>query len=381
MEEEQQPQHSPLADAAPSAAAAASAPAASPPAPKEEAYPPHFSVLDAPLQARMLARLPAHTGGAGSKKRRREEIKATRSCYDWANKGACSYGDACRYSHDATLKPDLGNRGRNTLRALAQEREHLFVTGVAAGEAGAGGGGGGGGGGSEAGVPEDAAAGASSSSASSSSDAAAPAAASYATSAASAAAVTALLASTTSQERLVGPQVTPLSALARYYTRLYSPGTGTGASSPGWDTYVHLQANKCCVVGLAAAHPLLLHAARASPVVSLTLSPALAAPGGMPQLSGKRKKGAVWVEAETVLATAVTEDGRVWPLRAGMRGSLVEFNTRLLERPALLTRRPATQGHLAIILTDLKRVLEVTRGLLCEADYAGLCASRGLPVG
>ena len=338
------------------AEAAAAAPPRAPPV-KEAVIPPHYTVLDAALEALVLSRLPAQSGGAGSKKRRREELKATRSCYDWVNTGACSYGEACRYSHDPAVKPEQGNRSRNTLRALAQEREHLFVTGTVAG----------------------------SSSSSSSSSAAgggggeAPAPGAPAPSAASAA-VSTFLASTTLEDRLVGPQVTPLSALARYYTRLYSPGTGAGASSPGWDTYVHLQANKCCVVGLAAAHPLLLHAARCSPIVALALAPALAAPGAM-SLSGKRKKGAVWVEAETVLATATTADGRQWPLRAGMRGSLVEFNARLLARPGLLTLRPATQGHLAVVLTDLKRVLEVTRGLMGEGDYAQLCAARGLPVG
>ena len=331
--------------AQPSAGAGAGAGAAPAPQLPPTAFPPHFVVVDAALEALMLSRLPTH-GAAGSKKRRREEMKGSKSCYEWANTGTCAFGEACRYSHDAVAKPETGHKGRETLRALAQEREVLFVTG------GAGGGGAEGGG------------------------AGAGAAAAAASAAATAPAAASLLAATTSQERLVGPQVTPLSALARYYTRLYSPGTGTGASSPGWDTYVHLQANKCCVVGLASAHPLLLHA---SPLVSVAFAPALAS--GAQQLSGKRKKGAVWVEAETVLATATTADGRTWPLRAGMRGSLVECNLRLQAHPSLLAKRPATQGHLAIILTDLKRVLEVTRSLMCEGDYASLCASRGLPVG
>ena len=301
---------------------------------KEEAYvyPLHFTLKDPATEAAILAKLPAH-GAFGSKKRRREELKGTRSCYDWANTGACSYGSACRYSHDAEIKPDAGNPGRETLRAMAQEREHLFVTG---------GGGGGGGGGEEGGAVEEGGGGGAE-------------------------------AVISAEAALVGPQVTGLSAVLRYYTRLFAPGTGVGASSPGWDNYVHLQANKCCVVGLAPAHPLLMNA---SPVVSIALAPALAA--GV-QLHGKRKKGARGVEAETVLATAQTQDGRSWPLRAGMRGSLVEFNARLLAHPALLLKKPATQGHLAILLTDLKRVSEVIKGLLAEKDYAELCRARGLP--
>jgi len=248
--------------------------------------------------------------------------------------------------------------GRETLRTLAQEREQKFIMG-----------GGGGEGAAPSSVCDDSTVGGGASGGG--------AAASSAAAAAAAPAASSVLAGTMS-ERLVGPQVTPLSAVARYYTRLFSPGCGVGASSPGWDIFVHLQANKCCVVGLAAAHPLLLHAARTSPLASLALAPAMAS--GV-QLSGKRKKGALWVEAETVIAIATTADGRAWPLRAGMRGSLVEFNLRLLTHPGLLTKKPATQGHLAIILTDLKRVMEVTRGLLGEEDYATLCAARGLPVG
>jgi len=180
------------------------------------------------------------------------------------------------------------------------------------------------------------------------------------------------------QERMVGPQVSHLSQVARYYTRMFSPGLGSGSpgNAPGWDIYVHLQANRVSVVGLAYAHPLLLHA-KGSPLVSVAFLPTFA--NISEHLSGKRKKGSLWVEATTVIANATTADGRVWPLRAGMRGNLVEVNQRLVTHPTLLIKKPATQGHLALIITHLKRVLEVTRELLSETDYTALCTARGLP--
>ena len=49
------------------------------------------------------------------------------------------------------------------------------------------------------------------------------------------------------------------------------------------------------------------------------------------------------------------------------------------ERSALLTRKAPTVGHLAVLNVHLKRVLEVTSGLLSEAAYGDLCAARGLP--
>jgi hypothetical protein len=54
-------------------------------------------------------------------------------------------------------------------------------------------------------------------------------------------------------------------------------------------------------------------------------------------------------------------------------------HARLEAEPWLLTAKPATAGFLAVVNMQLKRVLEVTGGLLGEADYAELCEARGLP--
>jgi hypothetical protein len=217
------------------------------------------------------------------------------------------------------------------MRALAQQRERLFVAG---------------GGGEEAGAP------------SSSSSTAAAAAADAAAAAAAAPSAAAL-------ERMVGPQVTPLSVVARYYTRLFAPGVG-GVAPPGWDTYVYLQANCVAIVGLAPSHALLAHA---SPVAALAFTPPAALVPGKP----------AWLEADTVLAVATTEDGRQWPLRAGLRGTLTELNSRLEANPGLLKSHAATRGHLAVLTLAAKRVPDATRGLLGEQEFHALCRARGLP--
>lgn len=322
----------------------------------------YFTTLDAALEALILSKLPPKQGaqsGHGAKKRRREEMRGTQSCHSWVSTGTCSYGDACRYSHSDVVAPVVEQRGKDQMRALAIEREKLFIKGgVASGgvEGGAEGGDGAGAGGAAGG------------------GAAGSSTAATTTKVPDLATLSTL---GNAQERMVGPQVTPLSQVARYYTRMFSPGVGKGGASPGWDIYVHLQANRVCVVGVASAHPLLHHAATVSPLLSIAYQPAFA--GIATSLSGKRKKGSLWVEADTVIAHATTADGLVWPLRAGMRGSLVEVNHRLATHPTLLTKKPATQGHLAVIMTHFKRVLEVTQDLLSETHYAQLCAARGQP--
>jgi hypothetical protein len=172
------------------------------------------------------------------------------------------------------------------------------------------------------------------------------------------------LPATSPLDRMVGPQVTPLSVVARYYTRMFAPGVG-GAAPPGWDNYVYLQANCVAVVGLAPSHALLAHA---SPVAALAFTPPPALVPGKPP----------WVEADTVVAVATTADGRQWPLRAGLRGTLTELNRRLEANPRLLNTHAATRGHLAVVTLAAKRVPDATRGLLGEAEFQTLCRARGL---
>jgi hypothetical protein len=298
------------------AAAAAAAPS----------YPPHFTVLDPHAEALILASLQSAPPVFGSKKRRREATRCSRPCHSFAATGTCTYGDACRFAHGEAASQAPAEEGRDVMRALAQRRERLFAAGGGGGGEGGGGDGSSGGGGAPLPPPPPPPVG---------------------------------------LDRMVGPQVTPLSVVARYYTRMFAPGVG-GVAPPGWDTYVYLQANCVAVVGLAPSHALLAHP---SPLAALAFTPPPAlVPGKSP-----------WVEADTVVAVATTEDGRQWPLRAGLRGTLTELNSRLEANPALLKSHAATRGHLAVLTLAAKRVPDATRVLLGEEDFHALCRARGLP--
>lgn len=340
-----------------------------------------FTVLDAETEARVLALLPKPEAAGASRKRTRG------ACREFSAVGACRFGASCRFAHDSTAEVEAG-RARLAMRALAAQRELLYTAGGATGAAVAGGMEGGAAGSAVVGGAcggSAAAGGASGGGAPAvdvSGDAGGVAGSSGAGNAGAADAAGAIDedcaaadgAEGTRVDAMVGPSVTPLSMVARYYTRLYAPDAGgRGVGDRGWDVYCYLQANRVCVMGLAPAHPILRLHLR---VTRVEFAPALR---GVAPLTGKRKRGQVFVEANTILATAHTADGRAWPLRAGMRCGLLELNTALEGDPRLLERKPATRGHLAVGCIALKHVAAATAALLGEADYAQLCAARGLP--
>lgn len=345
-----------------------------------------FITLDAERAASVLSKIIVHTV-AGSKKRRREDRKGSQPCYEFARTGVCNYGPSCRYGHE-NLKATPDDAGKVAMRKLATQRAANFTAGSSI-NAGVGAGvaeGAGAGAGVGAGDASEVIAASTNSSANTNTETEmglpavsreavdvgiiVPSSSGVSDVSSALVVVNPEVVALVGLAALVGPTVTPLSMVARFYTRLFSPGQDTTRCSE--DQYVHLQANRIAIVGLAPAHPLL----RLRLVVkSVVFNAALVGPA----LTGKHKHGALWVEADTVIATATTEDGRSWPLRAGVRANLLELNSRLEAEPWLLTSKAPTAGFLAVVNMQLKRVLEVTAGLLSEEDYAQLCGARGLP--
>lgn len=134
------------------------------------------------------------------------------------------------------------------------------------------------------------------------------------------------------------------SVLERYYSSFLS-----SCGPPYHDGYVvHVHTNKTIVACLAPVHPLIvalrneaspLHVVRwtwvlgASPLIPrFSAETGLAATAaGMAWSSGGGKKPPTKMPTErnTQIATAVTSDGRVWPIRAAVQGWLVEINSNL----------------------------------------------------
>lgn len=56
-------------------------------------------------------------------------------------------------------------------------------------------------------------------------------------------------------------------------------------------------------------------------------------------MSGKRKKGGIWVEESTILCEITCDDGSIYKIAACIRARLLEVNLRLLEEPELLNTK------------------------------------------
>jgi hypothetical protein len=135
----------------------------------------------------------------------------------------------------------------------------------------------------------------------------------------------------------------------------------------GEDQYVSVHTNGVCVVGLAPTHPL-VDVARGLIIASIDQRAVKA-------ISGKKKRGALFCQPDTVLFTATCTDGSVFKIRAGVGGKLVEVNERIVADPTLLQRRPETDGYIAIVLPRMADVGDARRSFLTAEQYAAVAAT------
>ena len=62
------------------------------------------------------------------------------------------------------------------------------------------------------------------------------------------------------------------------------------------------------------------------------------------RVSGKRKRGAHWLNGTTPICIITCNDGSKYTIHAGTRGSLVEINDKLQTEPLLLQQAYETNG-------------------------------------
>ena len=124
----------------------------------------------------------------------------------------------------------------------------------------------------------------------------------------------------------------------------------------GGTQFVSCAPSHVCVVRLAPAHP-----AFGAGVVPLRLRFAVAASG----LSGKKKRGAVEVMPDDIVARVECEGGAAYPVVAGIRGRVLELNEAAA--PADLLGR---DGYVAIVLARHKDVARLKAGDAAPTDAA-----------
>mmetsp|Transcript_11297 Transcript_11297/g.28956 ORF Transcript_11297/g.28956 Transcript_11297/m.28956 type:complete len:197 (-) Transcript_11297:15-605(-) len=173
----------------------------------------------------------------------------------------------------------------------------------------------------------------------------------------------------------------PRTTVEEVYTRWYVAKGGGEDGSAVEDMYVYCHPNGLALVGATAAHALCGAAGPSGPGVRVdfTKGGKAAAPQ---QRSGKKARGGVQLQPESVLCHVAVGDGegeRVFKLRACVRGLLLETSQRLAEEPELLASSPQDAGHVAIVKLQAgeEARLRGDGGYLAPAAYAQL---RGLPL-
>ncbi|CAM9111139.1 unnamed protein product [Discosporangium mesarthrocarpum] len=79
------------------------------------------------------------------------------------------------------------------------------------------------------------------------------------------------------------------------------------------------------------------------------------------KVKGKKKKGAMQLQADSILCTIVTEGGEEYKVRTGIAGDVIEVNTALQAEPGVVSSDPLGCGWFAILRLkpkEHKRVIE-----------------------
>ena len=86
-------------------------------------------------------------------------------------------------------------------------------------------------------------------------------------------------------------------------------------------------------------------------------------------MSGKRKRGALFLFNDTVVCNVECSDGAKFALRSSIRGNLIEINRALIDAPSLLNERPGTDGFLAILAPKPNDISKILRNLQSLESY------------
>lgn len=160
----------------------------------------------------------------------------------------------------------------------------------------------------------------------------------------------------------------PPSITARSFNLLYGQGlarnTSSASASDGEDTAIARHRNGICVLCLSPSHPVVR---LGLPVKSVTYRDNIDRP-----VSGKRKRGGTLLHPDSKVAEVECENGRVFSVRASVKGVLVEVNAALSRRPELVRSKPLTDGYIAIVLPAQHERANAPRNLVSQDPYCVL---------
>ncbi|XP_037963040.2 protein Abitram isoform X1 [Plutella xylostella] len=86
-------------------------------------------------------------------------------------------------------------------------------------------------------------------------------------------------------------------------------------------------------------------------------------------VKGKGKKGGQHLSPQSVICRVEYEDGTGFNVPCGMKGSLIEVNEVLVEKPELLKEYPDSDGFIAIMLSSIANSEATKNELLTPEEY------------
>nr|CAB3219661.1 protein Simiate-like [Phallusia mammillata] len=164
------------------------------------------------------------------------------------------------------------------------------------------------------------------------------------------------------------------SVVERYFVRGYKVNLPKGgilsdfceAKSNMNDVRILRHSNRICIVTMAPTHPALRPGTTITSV-SFKVTDKLDRSNNV--VSGKRKRGAQWLNPSSPLCIVTCDDGAQHTVFCGIRAKLVEMNERLLSKPKLLQSKTETEGYVAIVMPKLEEANHTMDGLLTAEDY------------
>lgn len=162
------------------------------------------------------------------------------------------------------------------------------------------------------------------------------------------------------------------SIVERYFTPYFVSAPVVGRASDISSTLntcelkILFHSNKLCVITLSPNHPVL---SSESQITDVNFQVTDKCNRFLNTVSGKRKRGAQWLNPESPICRVTTRDGVVHVIRSGIRGNLIEVNERLRHSPHLLSKFPQTEGYIAIVMVKIDEAKQIIEGLVDKVKH------------
>jgi len=163
-------------------------------------------------------------------------------------------------------------------------------------------------------------------------------------------------------EESIDPNEPYRTVTERYYTPYYQLDADRGRRN---DLCLLVHSNRISLVGLAPSHALIV---RGVAVQRVNCEVTKHVDRKKNKAVGKSKKGGQNLQANSPLCYLETNEDS-YEINAIAPGKLICMNKSILEEPSLVTSKPDSDGHIAILLPNLGQIEACKNGLLNQEAY------------